>query len=344
MNLSDRKQRILEAIVDSYVKTGEPVSSREICRMLETTLSSATIRNEMAELTSLGLLEQPHTSAGRVPSHLGYRLYINNLMHKQPLPNQDREMIDDALRSSLNDPDDLIEGALEVLADLSKCAVISVLPVNKSMHVRSIQIVKISDHTGVIIIVTSGGNMRSKMFYSEIILTDNIISICSEILGKSFVGVEVEKLTRERIRLFANSLGDMLIVMLPMLISLYEAISEIMSVSVKREGKLNLLFFSEFQNRDLAERVINFLDNDEDMVELLLKEQPNDTQVLIGHESNVEELEDLSVIISKCALSADDFGAISIIGPIRMDYGKMISSLEYLSSMIEQLFKDIGDM
>lgn len=341
MDLSNRKLKILAAIVDNYVTTGEPVSSKTLCQVLDTTLSSATIRNEMAELTALGLLEQPHTSAGRVPSHLGYRLYINTLMHRRPLTNSDQTMINKALKSSLNDPEELIEGALEVLADLSKCAVAFVLPVNKSMSIKSIQIVSISKRVGILIFVTSCGNMKSKMFYSNCNLEEEIIKASAKALNDIFENTPIEKITRQFIQSIAANLGDMMFILSPMLVAIYEAVSELHEINVMKEGQFNLLFLPEFREGRLAQRAIEFLDKDDEIANLLLNMTKNDTQVLIGHESNVDELSDLSVIISRCALSHDDCGVISIIGPTRMDYGKMISSLEYLSSVIENIFKDI---
>lgn len=341
MDLSDRKLKILEAIVDNYVTTGEAVSSKTLCQVLDTPLSSATIRNEMAELTELGLLEQPHTSAGRVPSHLGYRLYINTLMHRRPLTNSDQALINNALKSSLNDPEELIEGALEVLADLSKCAVAFVLPLNKSMCIKSVQIVSISKHAGILIFVTSCGNMKSKMFYSNCDLGEEVVEVSSKALNEIFENIPVEKITRQFIQSIAAKLGDMMFILSPMLVAIYEAASELHEINVMKEGQHNLLFMPEFRESKLARKAIDFLDKDDEIADLLLNTTNNTTQVLIGQESNVDELSDLSIIISKCALSHEDCGAISIIGPTRMDYGKMISSLEYLSSVIENIFKDI---
>ena len=340
MDLGERKLKILASVVENYVLTGEPVSSKTICDNLDISVSSATVRNEMASLTSLGILEQPHTSSGRIPSYLGYRVYVNRVMDKKPMSVSEQKTIDDALLSSAKDPDSLLKDASSVLADITKCAVASVMPSQEDVTIRSVQLMKISLRSAMVILVTSSGIIKNRVFCCDYDLNRKLIDVFQNVLTQKFTDVSIENFTPAFIQTTAASLGELAIMASPMLMAVFEAVKDINSVGVNLEGKLNLLFVPEFKGKTVRD-ILDFLDSDESVADLLLHNNNRSMQILIGQEIKIRELNDLSVIISRYNISNRNAGAIGIIGSTRMDYARFMSSLEYISNVLEKILGDI---
>ena len=164
MELSTRKENVLSSIIGAYIQTGEPVGSKGIAAQLG--VSSATIRNEMADLTAMGLLEQPHTSAGRVPSRAGYRVYLDRLMEKKPLSQQDARWIDSRLYAGSYDPEKLLHAASRLLAERSHCLAVATTPSGRSAYVKALQFVQTSRRSAMVIMISSAGTMKSRVFKS----------------------------------------------------------------------------------------------------------------------------------------------------------------------------------
>ena len=173
--LSQRKQKILAAVVDAYVETGEPVGSKVLAEQLG--VSSATIRNEMADLAELGLLEQPHPSAGRIPSHLGYRVYIDHLMGKSSIPAEEQRYLDGMLLLNAYEPERLLENVSQVLAGMTQCAAVSTTPSGSEAIIRGVQFVQTSRRTAMVILMTSAGTMKNRIFRCDFDITPEMMRI-----------------------------------------------------------------------------------------------------------------------------------------------------------------------
>ena len=337
MELSDRKQKVLAAIIDAYVKTGEPVGSKALAADLG--VSSATIRNEMADLVEGGLLEQPHTSAGRIPSQKGYRIYIDRLMDRKPITEQEQRYLDGLLFSSAYDQQKLLEGVSQTLAALTRFAAVSTAPSGRQADIRALQFVQTSRRTAMLILLTSAGTMKNQVFRCEFDLSPDILRVLFRVLNEKLVGVPVASVTPAFIQTLAATLGELTVLMSSPLVALLEAAQGAVEPEVRLNGQMNLLFHQEFE-RGNARRVMDFLERPQDVAQLLLQPQ-KDVRVLIGEETHHPELRDSSVIVAHYAIDGEQAGAIGLIGPVRMDYPSLIAKLEYLSHTVGRLLTEL---
>lgn len=343
MELSERKCKILAAIVNTYVETGEPVGSKALA--LDLGVSSATIRNEMADLVELGLLEQPHTSAGRVPSQRGYRLYIDRLMDRQSISQQEQRYLDGLLLSSAYDPERLLDGVSQALASLTKFAAVSTTPSGNTANIRGVQFVQTSRRTAMVILMTSAGTMKNCIFHCDFDVTPEILRVFFRVLNEKLVGLPVSSITPAFIQSLGASLGEMAMLMSSALMAVLDVAQDTMKTDVCLNGQMNLLFYPEFEQGN-ARRVMDFLERPQELARLLMenqsaKEIQNKLKVLIGKEAKRPELNNSSLIVARYAINGQDAGAIGIIGPTRMNYGKMIANIEYLSASVGRMLSEL---
>lgn len=341
MELSERKLKILAAIVDMYVATGEPVGSKAICESLCNSVSSATVRNEMAELVNLGYLEQPHTSAGRVPSHAGYRLYINKLMNKKPLSSKEKCIIAERLYSSADNPEEILKSASQILADITNYVAVSTAPHGNDAKIKRLNFVQTGRYTAMVILITTTGMVKSKLFRCDFVITTEILRVFDNILNDKFRGVYLSIINPVFIQTAAASLGEISILVPSVLAAIMEASQEALQTNIKLNGETNLLFLPEFELSS-AKRLFDYLTRRVELAELILSNR-NGTRVLVGNESKVPELSGSSVIITHYHINNGSVGSVAIIGPTRMNYSKNITSLEYLAEIVGTLLSEILD-
>lgn len=340
MELSNRQQKILAAVVESYIATGEPVGSKVLCDSLDFTVSSATVRNEMSELAEQGLLLQPHTSAGRIPSQKGYRVYVDKLMKRRPLSAEERRTIDSLLLSNAYDPEKLLEGVSRVLAGLTRFAAVSTTPGGSGAAVRAVQFVQTSRRTAMAVLITSAGTMKTRVFHCDFDITPDILRVFFRTVNEKVAGRGVEEITPAFIQSLAASLGEMAILMSSALMAVLDAAKEAMEADVCMNGQMNLLFCPEFEGSG-ARRVMDFLSRQEELTRFIL--QPAGTRVFIGQETKRAELANTSVVTARYAIGGKDAGAIAIIGPTRMNYGRIIVSIEYLADAVGKMLTELLD-
>ena len=343
MDLAGRKAKILNSIVEIYVKTGEPVSSKAVCDALDISVSPATVRNDMSALVDMGLLEQPHTSAGRIPSHLGYREYINSLRNQDlsPISCCDRDFINSNLSSAF-DPEHLLEGASQVLAALTKFVAISTAPPGNNSIIRKIDFVQTGRHSVMMVIITSTGLIKNKLFRSDYEITPDILKVFYCVINEKFTGVSVSSITPELIESISIALEELTPLLFPAFEALLESSREILGASINLDGQNNLLFLPYFDINGVR-KVMDFLNRRDEIIKLILQNKSQKINVLIGLESERPELADSSIIISRYTLRGKESGAIAIIGPTRMDYKKAITNLEYITKTVGKLLSDILD-
>ncbi len=341
MDLAERKLKILIMIVEMYVKTGEPVSSKAVCDALNFSISPATVRNEMANLVELGFLEQPHTSAGRIPSHLGYRIYINNINSDKlsPISHMEKEFINNSLFAA-EYPEQVLEEASHILANLTKFVAVSTSPQGNRDTIKKIDFVQTGTRNGMMVIITSTGLIKNKLFKTEYDLNSEILRVFFAIINEQLREVEIAYITRKYIENISHSFGEVVTLLSPIFKCLLEALDEIMEAEINLEGQNNLLFLPNFTIED-ARKVMEFLNRRDDIVNLILKNQNSKINVLIGGETKIPELKDSSIIISRYDFSGNESGAIAIIGPIRMNYKKAIKNLKYLTDRVENILSNI---
>ena len=340
--LSQRTQKILAAIVDAYVDSGEPVGSKLLAQQLG--VSSATVRNEMASLVDLGLLEQPHTSAGRVPSQQGYRLYIDHLMGTPQLTEEERRYFDGILNQNDYEPDRLLENVSRALAGLTRFAAVSTTPSGSGAVVRGVQFVQTSRRTAMVILMTSTGTMKNRIFRCDFDLTSEMTRIFFRVLNEKLVGVPVAEITPGFIQNLAASLGELAVLLSSALLAVLDVARDSMEAGVRLNGQMNLLFYPEFSDGE-ARKILGFLESRQELVRLLFHTLPSvsrgGVQVFIGHESHRPELSGSSLLVAHYLVDGQEAGVIGVLGPTRMRYGKLIASLDYLSTHVGQVLTEL---
>ena len=338
MNPLDRKLRILSAIVEKYISTGDPVGSKTICEDFDLALSPATIRSEMANLVSAGYLIQPHISSGRVPSHRGYRVYINRLMPEFPLAIEEKNLVQGVLGTSAIDPESLLECATEVLADMTGFTAVMTTPLNQASRIREIKLVKISRRGAMLVLVTSNGMVKNKLFRCEFDLNEQILKMFEEILEEEFRGRLLGKLNPESVNIIVSSDEKLSSLLLPIVDTLLEAAKEASEVKIKVYGQKNLLLFPDITAEAVVD-VFNFLE-DSDKLLKLLKGNGCGVNFLVGEENAYKQLKNLSVASTRYNI-AGKFGILGIIGPTRMNYSLISTYLKYIASLVEMFLERI---
>ncbi len=341
MEIDNRKLKILAAIVEYYIRTGEPVGSKTLAQMLEFQVSPATVRNEMAALFDLGLLEQPHTSAGRIPSHLGYRVYINQLMHCQPLTEQERDEIDALFNVSDPDPDRLLADAANALAEYTGYATISTTVTPKHVTVRRIEVVPIDRRTVMMVVIASNGVIKNKVARVNYILNHEIIEFFNKFANDRFGGRSMDEITTMYLSSVAVALGEYSKIFTPLLAGIYELCRSINDGPYFASGETNLLGYKEFE--PVAHELLTTIADRQKFADLLPIGSGEGVKVSIGKENPRSELTDSSVIVATYKIGRDSCGAIGVVGPVRLDYRRLIPHIEYFAKTLGELLSNTLD-
>lgn len=339
MELSDRKQKILAAVVEQYIRTGDPIGSKSLMEILPMKVSSATIRNEMAELSSMGLLEQPHTSAGRIPSHAGYRYYIDHLMGKRELDEDSRRKIESAIQGN-GDPEQLLSKAGEVLAELTNCAAVSTTPAGESTRIRRIEMVPVGTRTAMLVLLTSTGILKSRFCRSDYPITVPMLEHFYNVTSSDLVGKPLNEVNITTMQTLAASVGADAFAMLPFLAAIAELAKDAAQTDIRLDGQTNLLGYRELEEN--AYELMEFLRNGEPL-NALLSANRDDVHVLIGKENKYRQLEHSSLILARYNVGNEESGTIGVIGPTRLDYAKLIPSVRYLTDLVGRLLTQSMD-
>lgn len=334
MELSDRKKQILSSVIDLYIKTGEPVGSKGLIAATGMTCSSATVRNEMNELDSLGYLEQPHTSAGRIPSQKGYRYYVDNLMQNREIDDLTKRLIDAGVSSAVGDPEKLITKSREILADLTKCACVSTAPVGDMTFIRKIELVPVGQHTAMMVLLTSNGILKSRLCRLDSEMTVDVLEKFYNIVQNFFIGKPAGEISPASIQTIAASVDCDYFTMLPLMAAVSELAGSTNDSRLILGGSSNLLTIKDYGSNAVS--LLEFLSKKEPLAEVI-NSTKGPFDVRIGTENRFKQLENSSVIVSKYSVNGDDSGTISVIGPTRMDYETIIPSVRYLTDMVGRL-------
>ena len=339
IDLSKRQLKILYAIINNYIKTGEPMSSKNLCNLLDFSVSPATIRNEMSELTDLGFLEQPHTSAARIPSCYGYRFYINELMPKTNISSKSQNIIDQNLDLKVFTPEEILVSASNLLASLSNLTVMSAIYTQKTSTIKSIQLIKTSRTSIMLILTTSTGLVKTKIFKCDYEVNSDLLSLLHDNLNKKFVGVPLSKITPGFIQSVAASLGEVYLLIPNALLAIFEAAKDATKLKVNVAGQANLLLEQDEIYNSI--KIIQLL-NSSDYIENLLS-NIHSTTISIGEENVYEELFHNSIIKTPCFFKGKLLASLAIIGPIRLDYCNLIANIEYIASSVSNLLGNMLD-
>lgn len=339
MTLGERKLQVLAAVVEAYIRTGEPVGSKLISELMGNTVSSATIRNEMADLAERGLLEQPHTSAGRIPTDRGFRMYLGSRMQKTPLSREDRLNIDAMLLEAGDEPEHMLDRAVQSLAYLTNCAAAATTPIATSTVVRSVQVMPIGRRTAVVVLMTSAGILKNKVCRCGFDLTPDVLRITARLITERVNNRPLIDITAAYIQTIAASIGELVFVIAPILIAILDTARDAAKAGVFVGGQNNLLQRTEYSDAG-ARRVFDFLGRSDELITLLDRTRST-LSISIGPETGRTELLQSSVLTAGYGINGADCGRLAIIGPMRMDYGTVLSYLEYFAERIGQLMTEM---
>ena len=348
MELSDRKKLILKAIVDTYIEKCEPIGSKYLVDYYNIGLSPATIRNTMNELEQLGLLEQPYTSAGRIPSSLGYRVYVDNLMQNYRLTsNEIKEIreINEHLNIKISSLDKIIEQAAKLMSMLTSLMSVSMTPKIISVNIVKFEIFYIDANNFLLVIITSVNIAKTKHIYSKTEISTEVLSLLSTILNDNLINIDISTVSLPTIVNMETMMGSYSAIISPVLKTIYEAITDINNAQVYIDGMINLLNMPEYHDIEKAKNLINLIENKNSLTKLLSEAKQDELSIVIGEENTITNSGDSSLIFKTFSLGDKVMGAIGVIGPKRMDYSKVIAKLEYFSkNMSDIISSDISDI
>ena len=336
--LDERKLKILQAIIRNYLETGEPVGSRTISKFTDLNLSSATIRNEMADLEEMGYILQPHTSAGRIPSDKGYRLYVDTMMETKE---QEIEDMRNLLLEKADKMENLLENVTKMLAVNTNYAAMVTTPMYRSRKVKFLQLTEVDDSQILAIIVIEGNIVKNKMISTSMSVQKEIILKLNILLNTYLQGLDLSEISLDviqQIKMQSEGFGS---IVSDILDAIAQAINEEDRVKVYTSGTTNMLKYPELGDNNNVSQLLYALEEKKEITELMKKEsgESGDIQVYIGNETTVESMKDCSVVTATYELTDGVYGKIGIVGPKRMDYEKVVSTLKTIQTQLDEIYK-----
>lgn len=330
--LDSRKKRILQAIIDEYIKSAEPVSSGTIAQKYDLNYSSATIRNEMADLEKEGYLDKPHTSSGRVPSVLGYRLYVDELLKEDDISIEEIKYIKSKLETRVNKMEELTKIATNTLSEITHYTSVAIGPNSYLQNIEEVKFVLLGTRMLMAIILTDTGLIKETIIKFDEDITEEQVEILTFIFNNKLKGKPLEEIDKPLEEYIFSQMDYSIKVIRPVMDQLNKVLNE--ESKMYLEGTNKSFDLPEFKSLEVARNFINLIDEKEIVLDLLNTGFAQDINVYIGNENDNEKLKDFSIITFKHKYKDKDLGTIGIIGPKRMDYSKVISVMKYISKKL----------
>ena len=338
MELTERKKKVLRSVVDLYIRTAEPVGSKAITELPDMKYSSATIRNEMADLTAMGYLEQPHTSAGRIPSAAGYRLYVDELMMDYRLSMDETKSINIAIEEKMQRVDKMVEKVAKLVSQATDLPAISMASRQLGATVKHFELIFAGQGSVILVVMLTNDEVVNKLIKLPVSVSESDLKILSAVLNATMTNLSPEDFSPELLDRVMGSAGAAA--------SLVPIIMEFTAETLTRQGGTNmavagqmrLLGQPEYRDVDKAQRVLTTLD-EETLANLpAVMQNSNGTKVLVGPENVAQELKDTSVVMTKFDIGDGMQGMIGVVGPTRMDYAKVTARLSYFAESLSKIF------
>ena len=338
MELTERKKKVLRSVVDLYIRTAEPVGSKAITELPDMNYSSATIRNEMADLTAMGYLEQPHTSAGRIPSAAGYRLYVDELMMDYRLSMDETKSISTAIEEKMQKVDKMVEKVAKLVSQATDLPAISVASRYGGATVKRFELILAGQGSVILVVMLTDEEVVNKLIKLPVNVTEADLRVLTAVLNATMVNLPGEEFSQELLDRVMGSAG--------VAASLVPVIMEFTAEMLTRQGGTNmavagqmrLLGQPEYRDVDKAQRVLTTLDEDALANLPAVMQNANGTKVLVGPENVAQELKDTSVVMTKFDIGDGMQGMIGVVGPTRMDYAKVTARLSYFAESLSKMF------
>lgn len=332
--LSERKMRILKSIIDDYILTGIPVGSRSLSKKPDLDFSPATIRNEMADLEEMGYLDKPHTSAGRMPSDIAYRLYVDRMMDVNQITSQEASSIKNYFNSKMNELEKVIDITAKVLSELTHHVSLVMSPQMEEIKVRRIQIVKLTENKALLIIITDTGIIKDTVVTIARDVEDEYLNMLSNVLTQNTANKtlgESAKIIRD---VCASELGEHR----TLLNEIFSAVSDNSDrKDIVLGGVKNILDYPEYSDTRKAREMMQLLETKDMLYNMLEVQGDLEFSIKIGSENTFEEFRNMSVVTATYRVGGQKMGSFGVIGPTRMDYGKVISVLNYVGMSLNDI-------
>ncbi|MBS6845815.1 MAG: heat-inducible transcriptional repressor HrcA [Oscillospiraceae bacterium] len=336
MELTERKKQILRAIVDSYIRTAEPVGSKTISQLPGMDFSPATIRNEMADLTSMGLLEQPHTSAGRVPSAAGYRLYVDELMQDYRLSMDETKTINQAMEVKMQEVDKMISQVGKLVSKMTDLPAYAVAARSSQRTVKRFDLILAEAGSFILVVMLSDNQVQNKLIRLPLDVSQEDLRLLSAVLNASLTELTADEITPELLAKVTRSAAGAAS-LVPVIVDYTVELLKKTHSEVYMTGQAKLLGQPEYHDVEKAQEVLTSLDEDV-ISNLPATLSSGTTQILVGPENVAKELKDSSVVITKFDIGDGMQGMIGVVGPTRMDYAKITARLSYFAENLGRMF------
>ncbi len=338
MELSERKKKVLRSVVDLYIRTAEPVGSKAITELPDMKYSSATIRNEMAELTNLGYLEQPHTSAGRIPSAAGYRMYVDELMMDYRLSIDETKSINTAIEEKMQRVDKMVEKVAKLVSQATDLPAISAASRQGQACVKHFELIQAGKGSIILVLMLPSDQVVNKVIKLLVDVTETDLKLLSAVLNAAMTEVPLEDFTAELMEKVMRSAGAAASLVPVILDFTQETLKNNSSTNMAVFGQSRLLGLPEYQDVGKAQRVMASIDEDALSNLPAVMQNANGTKVIVGPENVADELKDTSVVMTKFDIGDGMQGMIGVVGPTRMDYAKVTARLSYFAESLSKMF------
>lgn len=332
--MDERKKRILQAVVDEYVNTAEPVSSSALVEKYGLNYSSATVRNELAELEKNGYLDKTHTSSGRVPSEKGYRFYVDELIKEDDISVEEMKYIQSKLSTKVNEIEDLAKIATTTLSEITHYTTVAIGPKVETQLIEEIKFVLLGSRMLMVVIVTDSGLVKETIIKYDEDITQSQVETLNNLFNTKLKGKPLSKIDKPMEEYILSEINYSIDVIKPIIDQINKIVEE--AETIYLEGTNKSFDLPEFKSLEIAKNFINVLDEKELMLDILDSGMAEDINVYIGDENDKEELKDFSVVTFKHSVGDKELGTIGIIGPKRMNYSKVISVMKYISKKISE--------
>lgn len=345
MELSDRKEKILDAIIRSYLETGEPVGSRTISKNTDLNLSSATIRNEMSDLEEMGYIIQPHTSAGRIPTDKGYRFYVDNILKDKMSELDEREKKvtekEDLLIEKVDKVETLLQNMAKVLANNTNYATMVSAPKSQENKIKFVQLSVIDENQLLCTVVSDKNHIVNRIIKITQQISQEMIVRLNVALNTVLAGLSLEEINLGVISTLTSQAGEFEGLVNEVLKTITEAIATEAQMKIYTSGATNIFKYPELSDKERASQLLTTLEEKSQLTELINEsDEETGIQVYIGSESPVKSMKDCSVVTATYELEDGFKGTIGIIGPKRMDYEKVVETLRTVKEQLSETFKD----
>ena len=340
MELDERKIKILNAIIQTYLETGEPVGSRTISRFTDLKLSSATIRNEMSDLEEMGYILQPHTSAGRIPSDKGYRFYVDNLMKvkSEEVVRQNEMMV-----QKVDKLEQVLKQVVKLLATNTNYASLITAPQSQKNKLKFIQLTRVNEEQILAVMMLEGNIIKNKILTVDELVEEEEVVKLNLLLNTYLQGLSLQEINMELLQTMKRQAQGHRKIIGDLIDTIVEAIQEEDDTEIYTSGTTNLLKYPELADREKAGQLLYTLEEKQGLNELITAGENDENkhviQVYIGSESPVQSMKDCSIVTATYELEEGVQGTIGIIGPKRMDYKKVVNNLETVMTQLDTIFK-----